>query len=129
VPAPSAAELRREFLLDPEIAFLDHGWEDVRNRCRELARKARGELCELLGTEPLAPDTMLAQMATVRLPHPAPELTRRLFMRHRIEVPVAGGRQDLLRLSVAAYATRDEIDRLLAALVRELDSEHGEQDE
>jgi selenocysteine lyase/cysteine desulfurase len=35
----------------------------------------------------------------------------------------------LLRLSVAAYTTRDEIDRLLAALVRELDPEHRQGDE
>jgi selenocysteine lyase/cysteine desulfurase len=34
-----------------------------------------------------------------------------------------------LRLSVAAYTTRDEIDGLLAALVRELDAEHRQQDE
>jgi selenocysteine lyase/cysteine desulfurase len=36
---------------------------------------------------------------------------------------------DLIRLSVAACTTRDEIDRLLAALVRELDAEHGQKDE
>jgi len=107
----------------------DRDWDDVRNRCRGLAREARRELCDLLGTEPLAPDAMLAQMAAVRLPHPAPELSQRLFTRHRVEVPVGGAQQDLLRLSIAAYTTRDEIDRLLAALVRELDSEHGQQDE
>ena len=66
--APSAEELRREFLLDPEVAFLSH----------------------------------------------------------RIEIPVGG---ELLSLSVAANTTRDEIDRLLAALVRELDAEHRQQDE
>ena len=31
----------------------------------------------------------------------------------------------LLRLSVAGYTTREEIDRLLAALARELDAEDG----
>jgi selenocysteine lyase/cysteine desulfurase len=34
-----------------------------------------------------------------------------------------------MRLSVAVYTMRDDIDRLLAALVRELDAEHGQQDE
>ncbi len=72
---------------------------------------------------------MLAQMAAVRLPRPAPDLSDRLFSRHRVEIPVGGAENDLLRLSVAAYTTRDEIDRLLAALVRELDPEHGQQDE
>jgi isopenicillin-N epimerase len=107
----------------------DRGWEDVRSRCRALTWEARRELCDLLGTEPLAPDAMLAQMATVRLPRPAPGLSERLFTRHRVEVPVAGAHEDLLRLSVAAYTTREEIDRLLAALVRELDAEDGQKDE
>ena len=103
-------------------------WDDVRDRCRRLGREARRELCDLLGPEPLAPDEMIAQMAAVRLPRPAPNLSERLFSRHRVEIPVT--RDDtLLRLSVAAYTTREEIDRLLAALVRELDPEHRQQDE
>ncbi len=68
-------------------------------------------------------------MATVRLPRSALDLSERLFARHRVEIPVGGTESDLLRLSVAAYTTRDEIDRLLAALVRELDAEDGQQDE
>jgi isopenicillin-N epimerase len=107
----------------------ERDWDRVRERCRGLARQARGELCELLGTEPLAPDSMLAQMAAVRLPRPAPDLSHRLFSRHRVEIPVGGAEDDLLRLSVGAYTTREEIDRLLAALVRELDAEHGQQNE
>ena len=106
----------------------ERDWDDVRDRSRRLARDARQDLCELLGTEPLAPDSMVAQMATVQLPRPAPDLTEQLFTRHRIEIPVDGVDR-LLRLSVAAYTTRDEIDRLLAALVRELDAEHGQEDE
>jgi isopenicillin-N epimerase len=104
-------------------------WDDARERSRRLAHEARRELCDLLGTKPLAPDSMVAQMAAVRLPHPAPDLSGQLFARHRVEIPVGGPEKDILRLSVAAYTTRDEIDRLLAALVRELDAEHGEQDE
>jgi selenocysteine lyase/cysteine desulfurase len=42
---------------------------------------------------------------------------------------VDGPADDLLRVSVAGYTTREEIDRLLAALVRELDAEHRQQDE
>ena len=107
----------------------ERDWHSVSERCRRLTREARRDLCELLETEPLAPDTMLAQMAAVRLPRPAPDLSDRLFSRHRVEIPVGGAENDLLRLSVAAYTTRDEIDRALAALVRELDPEHGQQDE
>ena len=107
----------------------ERDWDAVGDRSRRLAREARRELCDLLGTEPLAPDSMLAQMAAVRLPHSEPALSEQLFRRHRIEIPVGGEKSDLLRLSVAGYTTRDEIDRLLTALVRELDAEHGQQDE
>ena len=107
----------------------ERDWDDVRHRSHRLARDAHRELCDLLRTEPLAPESMLAQMAAVRLPRSEPDLSERLFAGHRVEIPVTGERSDLLRLSVAGYTTRDEIDRLLAALVRELDAQHGEQDE
>jgi isopenicillin-N epimerase len=107
----------------------ERDWDSVTERCRRLTREARVELCELLGTEPIAPDAMLAQMATARLPRSAPGLSERLFTRDRVEIPLAGAENNLIRLSVAAYTTRDEVDRLLAALVRELDAEHGQQDE
>jgi isopenicillin-N epimerase len=119
------------WLAVPEaIAFQEQrDWDAVRERCRELTATARQKLCALAGTEPLAPDEMLAQMASVRLPRSAPDLSDRLFSRHRVEVPVGGAAHDLLRISVAAYTTHDEIDRLLAALARELDAEHGQHDE
>jgi isopenicillin-N epimerase len=107
----------------------ERDWDSVTDRCRRITRQARFELCELLGTEPIAPDAMLAQMATVRLPRSAPGLSDRLFSRDRVEIPLAGAGNDLLRLSVAAYTTREEVDRLLAALVRELDAEHGQENE
>jgi isopenicillin-N epimerase len=106
----------------------ERAWDAVRDRSRRLCRDARRELCELVGTAPLAPDSMVAQMATVRLPRRSPELSQRLFTRHRVEIPLDRG-HNLLRLSVAGYTTRDEIDRLLAALARELDPEHGQRDE
>lgn len=107
----------------------ERDWDAVRDRSRRLARSARRDLCDLLGTDPLAPESMVAQMAAVRLPRPAPDLSERLFTGHRVEIPVGGPEEDILRLSVAAYTTRQEIDRLLAALVGELDAEHGQQDE
>jgi len=107
----------------------ERDWDGVRERCRRVAIDARRELCDLLGTEPLAPEAMVVQLATVRLPHPAGDLAERLFARHRVEIPVGGPENDLLRLSVAAYTTPQEIDRLLAALSRELDPEHGQEDE
>jgi isopenicillin-N epimerase len=94
----------------------ERDWDTVRARCRVLAHEARAELCDLVGTEPLAPAEMLGQMASVRLPRPDPGLRDRLFTNHRVEIPVAGPDHDLLRISVAAYTTRDDVDRLLEAL-------------
>jgi isopenicillin-N epimerase len=100
----------------------ERDWDAVRERCRLLTREGRTELCDLLGSEPIAPAEMLGQMASVRLPRPDAGLRDRLFVNHRVEIPVAGPNDDLLRISVAAYTTRDEVDRLLAALARELDA-------
>ena len=107
----------------------ERNWDEVAARCRALAREARNGLCTLLGTAPLAPESMLAQMATVRLPRPDPGLGERLFEAHRIEIPVMRPGHELLRISVAGYTTRGDVDRLLSALARELDAEHGQQDD
>jgi len=88
---------------------------DVRRRCVELAREARRELCAVLRTEPIAPEAMVLQMASVRLPVPDPELSQRLFDEHRIEIPVSDD-GELLRLSIAPYNDRADVDRLLSAL-------------
>lgn len=96
----------------------ERDWDGVRERCRLLAREARDRLCVLLDTEPPAPAALHAQMTTVRLPAPDPDLSHRLYARHRIEVPVVGPESDRLRISVAGYTTRDEVERLLAALAR-----------
>jgi hypothetical protein len=59
----------------------------VRDRCHELARRARNEL----GLEPLAPDShdFFGRMVTLRLPATAPaDLQERVYDEHRIEIPV-----------------------------------------
>lgn len=92
--------------------FREH---DERERCVALARDARRDLCELLGTEPIAPESMVLQMASVRLPEPDTGLNRRLFDEHRIEIPVSNDGA-LLRISIAPYNDRADVDRLLEAL-------------
>ncbi len=99
------------------IAFVRE--HDVRERCVALAREARGQLCELVGTEPLSPDESIRQLASVRLQRPEPDLSRRLFDEHRIEIPTMGPRRDdLLRISIAMYTEREDVERLLDALAQ-----------
>jgi isopenicillin-N epimerase len=88
---------------------------DVRDRCVALAREARRDLCALLRTDPIAPEDMVVQMATVRLREPDPDLQRRLFDEHRIEIPVSRD-GTLMRISIAPYNDRADVDRLLSAL-------------
>ena len=98
----------------------ERNWDEVRARCCALAREARDDLCELFATEPIAPPEMLLQMASVALPPcDAEELQRRLFDEYRIEIPVMR-RERLLRISVAAYTGREDVERLLDALPRAL---------
>ena len=107
----------------------ERDWDEVRARCHALACQARRQLCERLGTVPLAPEAMLGQMATVELPQPAPTLSERLFRNHRVEIPTMRPGDSRLRISIAAYTTEEEVARLLAALTRELDPEERQQNE
>jgi isopenicillin-N epimerase len=105
------------------IAFQQaNDWDAVRARCVALCRDARRDLCAVLGTEPIAPEEMVLQLASVRLPGDVDgaELVRVLWEEHRIEIPVMRPQQDLLRISIAAYTTREDVDRLLDALPRAL---------
>src|SRR3954454_1646233 len=105
------------------IAFQrEHDWDAVRARCVELCREARRELCALFDTEPIAPESMVRQMASVQFPDgvDGAELVRNLWENERIEIPAMRPQQDLLRISVAAYTTREDVDRLLDALPRAL---------
>ena len=103
------------------IAFQrEHNWDAIRARCVELCREARRNLCAAFGTEPIAPETMVLQMASVRVPDAVDgaELVRLLWEEHRIEIPVMRPQQDLLRISIAAYTTREDVERLLDVLPR-----------
>jgi isopenicillin-N epimerase len=106
------------------IAFQEeHAWDEVRAGCVASCRAARRDLCAVLGTEPIAPEEMVLQMASVRLPDGVngEALEHLLWDEHRIDIPVMRRPQkDLLRISVAAYTTREDVERLLDVLPRAL---------
>ncbi len=103
------------------IRFLeDHRWSEKRNECHELLCRFRVEVTRRTGLAALTPDgpTWFRQMATLPLPPTdAKAMQRKLHDVYRIEVPIIdwNGRQ-LLRVSVQAYNTADDIAALSAAL-------------
>ena len=107
---PAAIEFQRQ-----------HNWGQVRLACHALAREARDRIQALSGLPHICPDSpdWWMQMFTVPLPPSIPENARqRLWEDYRIEVPV-GRRDDIgmsIRVSVQAYNTPDDVDRLLGAL-------------
>jgi isopenicillin-N epimerase len=104
--------------LPAAIAWQDeHEWAAVRDRCHELARRARNEL----DLESLTPDSdeFFAQMVTLRLPKNAPrDLQKRLYAEHRIEIQVfERGDERFIRASFQGYNDTADLERLKAALV------------
>jgi isopenicillin-N epimerase len=100
--------------------WAEHDGERRRAQCRELARHARTELAALTGLPHLCPDSSewWVQMFAVPLPPcDGPRLQADLYERHRVEVPVMRwlGRP-LLRVSIQAYNTPDDVARLLTGL-------------
>ena len=94
-------------------------WPAVRERCGELARRTQTAIVERLGGDRIAAEELQApQMVAFELPHGDPgELQQRLRDRHGIEIPVhAVDGRTLMRLSVAAYTTEEDCERLLEAL-------------
>ncbi|MFO7654936.1 MAG: aminotransferase class V-fold PLP-dependent enzyme [Candidatus Krumholzibacteriia bacterium] len=108
---PAAIEFQRE-----------HGWPEVRERCRRLLSEARAELLELdRGLEAVCPDDARwhRQMLALRLPAgvDGEALQAALLARHRVEVPVTRvGEHRFLRLSAQGYNRREDYRVLAGAL-------------
>jgi isopenicillin-N epimerase len=102
------------------VAFVAQ--HDELERCHELALAAQRELAALFSVESMVPDSrFVGRMVAVPVPaHVDPEaLQDRLFEEYRIEVPVTDG---LMRVSFAMYNDRADLDFLLHALSRILQS-------
>jgi isopenicillin-N epimerase len=115
----------------------EHEWPRVRAECRELLQEARRQVEELTGLPGICPDSpeWYAQMAAFPLawvgarhrgeapavnepsPVDASPLQRRLCDEYRVEAPIIewNGRQ-LLRVSIQAYNTLEDVETLLLAL-------------
>lgn len=97
---------------------------------RSLALAARDLLCEFIGIEPPAPDSMIGSLAAVPIPPSTEEMSgqvdplgRRLLHDYGIQVPVFPWPQwprRCLRISAAPYNDLDQYQTLIEALKAEL---------
>lgn len=92
-----------------------HQWPVQRRRCHELAAHALAVLTQRYGLTSIAADQAWSQMVAIPVPAQDPErLRQRLFTESAIEIPVTThGPQVFVRLSVQAYNTPEDIERLL----------------
>jgi isopenicillin-N epimerase len=98
----------------------EHHWDDVRARGHALARRAREDIAALTGLPQICPDSAdwFGQMTTVPLPPcDGPRLQADLYEKYHIEVPVMEWQgRPYLRVSIGAYNTRQDVERLTGAL-------------
>jgi isopenicillin-N epimerase len=116
------------------------GWPEHMAANRVLTLQARDRLHDVLGVEPIAPESMIGSMAGIAIPAlsagaqpgdaAADTLTISLAEADRIEVPVnafpvraarapgAGSTEALLRISAQRYNEAADYDRLADVLVR-----------
>jgi isopenicillin-N epimerase len=97
-----------------------HDWQEVRERCRQLAKATKQRLCALPGVQSLYSDDkdLYFQFFAVQLPPcNTTKLKEQLYDQYGIEVVVQKWQErPLLRVSVQAYNTEAEMDVLLEAL-------------
>ena len=89
----------------------------ARQRCHDLAARARAEINAVTGLDPICPEWFM-QMFAARLPEvEVVLLQRRLYKRHRIEVPVhRWNGQPLIGPFFQAYDTPADAETLVVAL-------------
>lgn len=108
------------------IAFQErHDWPQVRADCHQLAGLARTRIADLTGLPHICPDApeWWGQMCAVPLPTPegstGPELQRQLWDAYQVEVPIVEwGSRRLVRVSIQAYNSPSDVDRLLVGLAQ-----------
>lgn len=124
--------------MEATATLLPGGFPALMKYNHELVLEGRRILCEALGLEATAPESMVCGMATLVIPEPAPELANRptayddalqdaLYHNHRVVVPIwrlNATNQRLVRISAHVYNTPEDYRRLAEALRVELALEH-----
>lgn len=91
-------------------------WPAVQRACHQLLLEAQHRILELSDQEPLSPDSMWVQMCAIPLPGRAQDY-KELWSKYQIIVPVGEWNgKTLIRISIQAYNSPRDIDRLLDVL-------------
>jgi len=103
----------------------ENDWPRVRAECHELVSRARDRIHALSGLpyNSTGSHPWFAQMATARVTDQvAPVLRERLWADYRIEVPITEWQGlSAVRLSIQAYNTEQDVDRLIGAIEELMD--------
>ncbi len=104
---PTAIEFQRQ-----------HDWPAVRAECHRLALWTRERVAELTGMEHICSEDWFGQMVVLPLPSGTlDKLGTRLWDDYRIEIPhIRWQGREFLRVSIQAYNSVRDVEKLLAAL-------------
>jgi isopenicillin-N epimerase len=109
------------------IAFQQrHDWPTIRAQCHALAASASQRIGAMTGLPPISPETTgwYGQMRAIPIPRTSiagETLQRRLWDEYQIEIPVVDWQDHrFVRISIQAYNTPRDVDRLVAALAEML---------
>jgi isopenicillin-N epimerase len=93
-----------------------YDWPAVRAACHQLGLEAQARILDLSGLAPLSSDAMWVQMRAIPLPGQASDY-KHLWESYQIVVPIIEWNgSTLVRISIQAYNSPNDIERLLAAL-------------
>lgn len=109
------------------IQFMQsYDWWEVARSCRSMVQEWLPRLCELVGSEPLAPvnDDFIGQLGSIPVRCSDPLLLKeRLYKVHRIEIPVmVQNNQVYVRFSINAFNSEADLEHLELALKAEIAS-------
>lgn len=108
----------------------ENDWFAVRQACNSLLQSFRRDYLAWSGLEPISPEGSEWHLQLEAFPLPGDTdilmLKDTLYQKYRIEVPlIAWGNHRLIRVSVQAYNSAEDLDALLTALKNNLQIEIG----
>ena len=102
------------------INFLnEHNWNDVSKKCREKNIWARNQINDIIKKEPLASDEFTGQMSSFyyEIKGDVLDFHIKFYLKYKIQIPFMSWKdKTLMRISIQAYNSKEDITQLLNAL-------------